>query len=81
MQIKLRNTSQYQQIILYPYLTHNQNEDQSNEAVTFQGIEFLQRDPGLRLQTWQYPPDQRGSVWRAYLKLGPMQPHLQNYEP
>jgi hypothetical protein len=51
---------------------HNQDEDHSNEAVQFEGIEFLQRDPGLRPQIWQYPPDQRDSVRRAYLMLGPM---------
>jgi hypothetical protein len=53
---------------------------QANGPVTFQGIEFLQRDPGLRPQIWQYPPDQRDSVRRAYLLLGPMQPQLQNYK-
>jgi hypothetical protein len=31
---------------------------QANGPVTFQGTEFLQRDPGLRPQIWQYPPDQ-----------------------
>lgn len=60
---------------------HNQDENQSNEAVTFEGIEFLQRDPGLRPQIWQYPPDQRDVVRRAYLMLGPMQPRLEHYEP
>lgn len=62
---------------LQQQLPHNQHENQSNEAVTFRGIEYLQRDPGLRPQIWQYPPDQRDSVRRAYLMLGPMQPHLQ----
>ena len=46
----------------------------TNEPVIFRGVEFLQRDPGLRPQIWQYPPDQRDSVRRAYLLLGPMQP-------
>jgi hypothetical protein len=60
---------------------HNEDEDHSNETVTFDGIESLQRDPGLRPQIWQYPPDQRDSVRRAYLMLGPMRPNLENYEP
>jgi hypothetical protein len=51
----------------------------TNEAV-FRGTEFLERDPALRAQIWQYPHDQRDEVRRAYLKLGPMQPRLQNYE-
>ena len=42
---------------LEQHATHNQDENQSNEAVTFEGVEFLQRDPGLRPQIWQYPPD------------------------
>jgi hypothetical protein len=43
---------------------HNHTEQnhaevpQANGPVTFKGIEFLQRDPGLRPQIWQYPPDQ-----------------------
>ena len=52
----------------------------TNEPVIFRGVEFLQRDPGLRPQIWQYPPDQRDSVSREYLLLGPMQPRLQNYK-
>jgi hypothetical protein len=31
-----------------PQQLHNQHEYQPNEAVTFRGIEYLQRDPGLR---------------------------------
>ena len=41
--------------------------EHSNEPVIFRGIEFLQRDPGLRPQIWQYPPEQRDTVRRAYL--------------
>lgn len=52
----------------------------TNEAV-FRGTEFLERDPAVRPQIWQYPHDQRDEVRRAYLKLGPMQPRLQNYKP
>ncbi|XBH56299.1 hypothetical protein VPH35_078169 [Triticum aestivum] len=59
----------------------NQNGLQQNQPVLFKGIEFLQRDPGLRPQIWQYPPEQRDSVRRAYLLLTAMQPRLQNYEP
>jgi hypothetical protein len=60
---------------------HSQDENQSNEAVTFEGVEFLQRDPRLRPQIWQYPPDQRDTVRRAFLMLGPMRPLLEHYEP
>lgn len=39
-----------------PQQQHNQDGGvQTNDAVTFRGIEFLQRDPGLRSQIWQYP--------------------------
>ena len=55
------------------------HQTQTNE-VLFQGIEFLQRDPALRPQIWQYPPNQRDDVRRAYLKLGIMQPRLKNYK-
>ncbi|XP_044425427.1 zinc finger MYM-type protein 1 [Triticum aestivum] len=65
-----------------PEQQHNQDGGvRTNEVVTFRGIEFLQRDPGLRPQIWQYPPDQRDIVRRAYLMLGPMQPRLENYKP
>lgn len=63
-----------------PEQQHNQDGGvRTNEVVTFRGIEFLQRDPGLRPQIWQYPPDQRDIVRRAYLMLGPMQPRLENF--
>jgi hypothetical protein len=52
---------------------------QTNEVV-FRGIEYLERDPDLRPQIWQYPVSQRDDVRRAYLKLGPMQPLLKNYK-
>jgi hypothetical protein len=48
--------------------------------VVFCGIESLERDPALRPQIWQYPPNQRDDVRLAYLKLGPMQPLLKNYK-
>ncbi|VAI77862.1 unnamed protein product [Triticum turgidum subsp. durum] len=65
-----------------PEQQHNQDGGvRTNEVVTFRGIEFLQRDLGLRPQIWQYPPDQRDIVRRAYLMLGPMQPRLENYKP
>ena len=63
---------------------HPESQDEglhANEPITFRGVEFLQRDPGLRPQIWQYPPEQRDSVRRAYLMLGPMQPELQIYKP
>ena len=46
----------------------SQNEEnQTNEPVIFQGIEFLERDPALRPQIWQYPHNVRDEVRRAYL--------------
>jgi len=47
----------------------------------FRGIEFLERDPALRPQIWQYPNNQRDQVVRAYLQLGPIQPLLKKYKP
>jgi hypothetical protein len=59
----------------------DQEEDQqANEPVIFRGVEFLERDPGLRPQVWQYPQNQRDDVRRAYLRLGPMQPKLKKYK-
>jgi hypothetical protein len=57
-----------------------QDEEPGTNEVTFQGVGYLERDPGLRPQIWQYPLNQRDDVVRAYLKLGPLQPLLQNYE-
>jgi hypothetical protein len=56
-------------------------EQQSAEPVIFQGTEFLERDPALRLQIWQYPQHVRDKVRRAYMQLGPMQPKLKKYKP
>ena len=58
-----------------------EEEIETNEFVIFRGIEFLERDPALRPQIWQYPNDQRDQVKRAYLQLGPMQPLLKKYKP
>jgi hypothetical protein len=44
------------------------------------GIEFLERDPALRPQIWDYPSNQQNEVQMSYLKLGPMQPKLKNYK-
>jgi hypothetical protein len=56
-------------------------EQQSVEPVIFQGTEFLERDPVLRPQIWQYPQHVRDKVRRAYMQLGPMQPKLKKYKP
>jgi hypothetical protein len=56
---------------------HRQEQDQH---VVFWDIEFLERDPALRPQIWDYPSNQQNEVQRAYLKLGPMQPKLKNYK-
>jgi len=58
-----------------------EEENQRNEHIMFRGIEFLERDPALRPQIWQYPNDQRDQVRQAYLQLGPMQPLLKKYKP
>ena len=63
-------------------LEPRQYEDQADEGepIVFWGIEFLQRDPALRRQIWEYPSNQQDEVRRAYLKLGPMQPKLKKYK-
>lgn len=61
--------------------TRQNEEPHTNEHVIFRGIEFLERDPGLRPQIWQYPENVRDEVRRAYLQLGPMQPKLKIYKP
>jgi hypothetical protein len=59
-----------------------QDEGQADEPepVVFWGIKFLQRDPALRSQIWEYPSNQQDEVRRSYLKLGPMQPKLNKYK-
>ena len=59
---------------------HNE-EQQPAEPVIFQGIEYLERDPTLRPQIWQYPQHVRDEVRRAYMQLGPMPPKLKKYKP
>mgnify|MGYP005849680141 CR=1 FL=1 len=59
----------------------NQDEEpQTNNSVplpfVLRGTKFLERDPALRPQIWQYPPNQRDSVRRSYLLLGPMKSKL-----
>ena len=34
---------------------------------------MVERDPGLRCQIWDYPPDEQDQVIRAYMKHGPYQ--------
>jgi hypothetical protein len=58
----------------------NEEKPSSVIPVVFQGIEFLERNLALRPQIWEYPSDQQDDVRHAYLKLGPMQPKLQNYK-
>ena len=42
-------------------------------------ISYLERDPGLRPQIWEYTVDQRDEVRWAYLKVGPYQFILREY--
>ena len=58
----------------------NEEKPSSVIPVVFQGIEFLERNLASRPQIWEYPSDQQDDVRHAYLKLGPMQPKLQNYK-
>ncbi|KAJ9538686.1 hypothetical protein OSB04_031419 [Centaurea solstitialis] len=39
-------------------------------------LSTLERDPGLRLQVYDYPVNQQDTVRRAYLSLGPLQPTI-----
>ncbi|XP_044426218.1 uncharacterized protein [Triticum aestivum] len=64
----------------HPSMPQQQGHQTQTNEVQFRGIEFLQRDPALRPQIWQYPPNQRDDVRRAYLKLGIMQPRLKDYK-
>ena len=49
----------------------------------FQRVDFddtsLERDPGLRIPIWQHPINARDEIRRAYIKVGPYQPHLSEY--
>ncbi|XP_062021049.1 uncharacterized protein LOC133737530 [Rosa rugosa] len=39
-------------------------------------INDLERDPGLRCAIWKYPVNERDSIRKAYVLLGPFQPKL-----
>ncbi|KAL6185134.1 hypothetical protein ACLB2K_041269 [Fragaria x ananassa] len=39
-------------------------------------VNALERDPGLRSAIWKYPVNERDSVRKAYILLGPFQPEL-----
>ncbi|XP_072078121.1 uncharacterized protein [Arachis hypogaea] len=39
----------------------------------------LERDPGMRLMIWKFSPNKRDEIRRAYIKVGPNQPILDNY--
>ncbi|XP_060972576.1 uncharacterized protein LOC115696806 [Cannabis sativa] len=43
-------------------------------------INSLERDPGIRLPIWEYPPEKRDEVRRAYIKAGPYQIILSSYQ-
>ena len=45
-----------------PLVVEDEEENQTNEPIIFRGIEFLERDPALCPQIWQYPVDQRDQV-------------------
>ena len=38
------------------------------------------RDPGMRKQIWEYDANERDEIRRAYIKLGPYQPKLDEYK-
>ncbi|KAL7154807.1 hypothetical protein ABFS83_03G028000 [Erythranthe nasuta] len=40
---------------------------------------ILERDPGKRLQIWQYRVNQQDEIRRSYIKMGPYQYYLANY--
>ncbi|KAL5820586.1 hypothetical protein ACOSQ3_022468 [Xanthoceras sorbifolium] len=42
---------------------------------------YYERDPGLRLPVGAYPADKHDDVRKAYIKMGPFQPMLDNYPP
>ena len=43
--------------------THEEQGHQTHtNEVVFRGIEFLERDPAVRPQIWQYPQNQRDEV-------------------
>jgi hypothetical protein len=43
-------------------------------------INLLERDPGIRPLIWEYPPEKRDEVRRAYIKAGPFQIILSSYQ-
>lgn len=40
---------------------------------------FLQRDPGLRPQIWEFPVNLQDDIRRAYIRAKPCQPKLSKY--
>lgn len=41
----------------------------------------VERDPGLRRQIWEYPPNEQDQVVKAYMKHGPYQFFMDAYPP
>lgn len=42
-------------------------------------LDTIERDPGLLIQIYDYPYNQRDTVRRAYMNLGPLQTKLSEY--
>nr|XP_011463637.1 PREDICTED: zinc finger MYM-type protein 1-like [Fragaria vesca subsp. vesca] len=59
------------------------NEQPPVTSQTHEDIDFvigdLERDPGKRVQIYEYPVNQQDHVRRSYIKLGPYQPKLFEY--
>ncbi|GFY98023.1 subtilase family protein [Actinidia rufa] len=57
--------------------------DKQEPTSKFQRVDFddtsLERDPGLRIPIWQHPINTQDEIRRAYIKVGPYQPHLSEY--
>lgn len=62
-----------------PSIPHQDCQNERLEIEKDFDINFLERDPGIRLPIWTYPLNERDTVRRAYVILGPFQPELNEY--
>ena len=77
---KMHLSSKIEKLHENPKIEKNEKQLSKIPKVTYNEFEnALERDPGKRLQSWQYPPNQIDEVQRAYLKWGPYQMLLENY--
>jgi len=74
------SSSEPEQVCENPRIEENESRPSKVNRVNSEDIEnSLERDPGKRIPIWEYPPNQKDAIRRAYLKWGPYQMKLESY--